>query len=653
MAVAGFEMVRREVVLDGAAFGEAGAYEKIEGVLRFAVDPARPVHAPIADIGRAPRNARGLVESWADFYVLRPVRGGNRRLLLDVPNRGRKVALGMLNSAPRTNDPASPSDFGNGFLMRRGYTVAWVGWQHDVPRQDGMMALAVPRVTGVSGRMRCEFRPNARVETLPLADRYHIAQPVAALDDPEAELTVREDVAAAAVTIPREAWSFARSVGDRLAADPSCVSLDGGFDPGKIYTCYYRAVDPPVIGLGFTAVRDTAGFLRFASSGQGNPCADGLDHACVIGVSQSGRFLRHLLYLGLDEDEAGRSVFDAIIVHVAGARRGEFNCRFGQPSLNALQSVGGLFPFADREQEDPLTGQRGALLGRVLARGQAPKIFTINSSAEYWQSGASLVHTDLAGERDVAPPDNVRIYLLAGTQHTPGALPPPPADPNTGGRGRHVFNVVDYSPLLRAAVVNLDRWVSEGLAPPPSAVPRVADGTAVAAARARTMLGAIPGIRFPDRVGGPARMDFGSDVDRGIVSELPPKLGVPYVTLVSALDHDGNEIAGIRPWELEVPLATFTGWNPRHPEQGAPYDLMAMMGSTIPFALARRRDDPRQAIGERYAGLEDYLDRVRRTAEGMVAARHLLAEDVDGVLERARLLWDFIRERSPGGSESS
>ena len=653
MAVIGIEVARREIILGGAAFGEAGAYEKIEGVLRFAVDPARPVHAAIADIDRAPRNARGLVESWADFYVLRPVSGGNHRLLLDVPNRGRKVALGMLNSAPRSNDPASPGDFGNGFLMRHGYTVAWVGWQHDVPRQDRLMALAVPRVTGVSGRMRCEFRPNARVETLPLADRYHIAQPVAALDDPEAELTVREDVAAAAVTIPRKAWSFGCSVGGRLAPDSSCVSLDGGFDPGKIYTCYYRAVDPPVIGLGFAAVRDTAGFLRFASSAQGNPCAEGLDHAFVIGVSQSGRFLRHLLYLGLDEDEAGRSVFDGIIVHVAGARRGEFNCRFGQPSLNALQSVGGLFPFTDLEQEDLLTGQRGALLGRVLARGRAPKIFTINSSAEYWQGGASLVHTDLGGERDVAPPDNVRIYLLAGTQHTPGALPPPPADPNTGGRGRHVFNVVDYSPLLRAALVNLDRWASEGLTPPASAVPRVTERTAVAAERTRTTLSAIPGIRFPDHVRGPARMDFGSHVDLGIVSELPPKLGAPYVTLVSALDDNGNEIAGIRPWELEVPLATFTGWNPRHPEQGAPGDLMAMMGSTIPFALARRPDDPRRSIRERYAGLGDYLGRVRRAAEALVAVRHLLAEDIDEVLERARLLWDFIQERAASGRESS
>src|SRR5262249_50822892 len=161
--------------------------------------------------------------------------GGNRRLLLDLPNRGRKVALGMFNSTPRSNDPTSRDDFGNGFLMRHGYTVAWVGWQHDVPREDGLMALTVPRVPGVSRRVPCEFRPNKRVEAVPLADRYHIPQPVAQVEDPEAELTVREHAGASAVTVPRSSWRFARAVGGSLVPDASFVSLAGGFAPGKLY----------------------------------------------------------------------------------------------------------------------------------------------------------------------------------------------------------------------------------------------------------------------------------------------------------------------------------------------------------------------------------------------------------------------------------
>jgi hypothetical protein len=640
MAVVRLDVTRREPVLGGAPFGAGGAYEKVVGVLHFEADPARPVHEPIADLGAAPRNARGLVESSADFYLLRPIGGGRRRLLLDVPNRGRKIALGMFNSAPRSNDPASREDFGNQFLMRHGYTLAWIGWQPDVPRRDGMMALDVPRVSGVSERVRCEFRPTARVATLPLADRYHIPHEVARLDDPDAELHVREHAEAPAVPVPRGAWRF---------PDARSVALDGGFEPGRIYDCYYRAENPPVVGLGFTAVRDTAGFLRWGAAGEGNPCAGTIDRSYVFGVSQSGRFLRHLLYLGLDEDEAGRFVWDAVVPHVAGARRGEFNCRFGQPSLNALHAVGSLFPFTDGPQEDPLTGQRGALLHRLASRATPPRIFTINTAAEYWRGDGSLVHTDVAGTRDVTPPPFVRQYLFAGTQHTPGAIPPPPADPNTGGRGRHTFNVVDYSPLLRAALVNLDRWVSEGVEPPPSAVPRLADGSAVAAEATRPVFAAIPGARFPDRVSRPVRLDFGPQVDRGIVSALPPEIGAPYATFVSAVDGDGNDRAGIRPFELRVPLATCTGWNPRHPEQGAPGDLMAMMGSTLPFARTAaeraRTGDPRAAIEERYAGRDDYLARVRREAEAMVAARYLLGEDVDAVVERASALWDLLCPR--------
>lgn len=640
MAVLRLEVTRREPALGGAAFGAAGAYEKVEGPLHFGVDPSRRVHEPIADLALAPRGASGLVESSADFYLLRPLGGGRRRLLLGVPNRGRKIALGMFNSAPRSNDPTSAEDFGNQFLMRRGYTVAWVGWQPDVPRRDGMMALTVPRVSGVAERVRCEFRPNARVDVLPLADRYHIPHPVADRDDPEAELHVRDHAEAPATTLPRAAWRF---------PDPNSVALAGGFEPGRIYECYYRAENPPVVGLGFTAVRDTAGFLRGGAAAEGNPCAGGLDRSYVFGVSQSGRFLRHLLYLGLDEDEAGRSVWDAVVPHVAGARRGEFNCRFGQPSLNAMHAVGSLFPFTDGEQEDEATGQHGALLHRLASRARPPRIFTINTAAEYWRGDGSLVHTDVTGTRDVTPPPYVRQYLFAGSQHTPGSIPPPPADPNTGGRGRHTFSVVDYAPLLRAALVSLDRWVSEGVEPPPSSVPRLADRTAVAAESTREVFAAIPGVRFPDHIRRPVRLDFGPQVERGLVSELPPKVGAPYVTFVSAVDADGNDRAGIRPPELRVPLATFTGWNPRHPDQGAPGDLMAMMGSTLPFprtAVERARTgDPRLSIEERYAGREDYLARVRGDAETMVSSRQLLAEDVDAVVARAGALWDLLCPR--------
>jgi hypothetical protein len=639
MAPTALEIHARTAVLGGRSFGQPGAYEKITGVLRFAVDADDPRHRGITDLGAAPRNAAGRVEFAGDFYLLRPLGGGNGRLLLDVPNRGRKVALGLFNSTPRVPDPTTAEDFGNGFLMRHGYTVAWIGWQHDVPRQDGLMALDVPRVPGISGLVRCEFRPNVRAEVLPMADRYHIPHPTADLGDPDARLTVREHAGGPEIAVPRTAWRF---------ADRSHVSLAGGFAPGKIYDLVYRSEDPPLVGLGFLAVRDTAAFLRWGPAAAGNPCAGMLERAYVFGVSQSGRFLRHLLYLGLDEDEAGRFVFDGVMPHVAGARRGEFNLRFGQPSLNALHAVGSLFPFTHDEQHDRLTGDRDGILRAIARRGRVPKIVEVNSSAEYWRGDASLIHTDVEGQADVMPPPNVRLYLFAGTQHLPGTLPPPAADPNTGGRGLKPFNVVDYAPLLRAALVSLDRWVSRGVEPPPSAVPQLTDGSAVPHETMAAVFGAIPGVRFPDRIVRPCRLDFGPDAARGIVSELPPKVGAPYPSFVSAVDPDGNEVAGIRPVELRVPLGTFTGWNPRHPDQGAPGDLMAMMGSTLPFAWTRAArqgtGDPRPSIAERYASRAEYLTQVRGAAESLVGERWVLAEDVEAIVERAGRQWDLFQK---------
>jgi hypothetical protein len=575
--------------------------------VHFAVDPTHPLNAVVTDLKLAPRGADGRVAFQSDFYLLRPVdpTRGNRRLLLDVPNRGRKVALGMFNSAVRVPDPTTAEDFGNGFLMRHGWTVAWLGWQHDVPRRDGMMALDIPRPPGVGGLVRCEFQPNTPTDVRPMADRYHVPYAVAELDDPAARMLVREHAGAPAVAVPRSAWRFARREGDRLVPDASHVYLEGGFAVGHIYELVYRSQDPVIVGLAFLGVRDTGAFLKWGSAAQGNPCAGALDRSVLFGVSQSGRFLRHMLYLGLDEDEQGRMVFDAVMPHVAGGRRGEFNMRFGQPSVNAQSALGSLFPFADEPQTDPVTGQRDGLLSRIAQRGRWPKIFATNTSAEYWRSDASLIHTDVASGRDVAPPASVRIYHFAGTQHTPGAIPPPDTDPNTGSRGLQPFNVVDYAPLLRAALVNLDRWMSDEVAPPPSVFPRLADGSAVPAESTAPTFRAIPGVRFPDRVTRVARLDFGPQTVAGILSELPPKSGAEFAAWVSAVDRDGNELAGIRPVELRVPLATVTGWNPRHPEQGAPGDLMAMMGSTLPFARTeaerQRRGDPRASIAERYA----------------------------------------------------
>jgi hypothetical protein len=341
-----------------------------------------------------------------------------------------------------------------------------------------------------------------------------------------------------------------------------------------------------------------------------------------------------MLFLGLDEDEQGRMVFDAVLPHVAGGRRGEFNLRFGQPSLNVSTSVGSLPPFND-----------AGLFDRISKRAHTPRIVATNSTPEYWRGDASLIHTDIEGARDAEPAAFVRTYLFAGTQHTPGTLPPPTVNSGTGDRGYHRFNVVDYSPLLRSALVNLDRWVSDDTEPPPSAFPRIADGTAVEAESLASFYGGIPGARFPVRISRPSRLDFGPQIDKGIAA-YPPKTGAPYRPVVSAIDEDGNEVAGIRPPELVAPLATFTGWNTRHPDTGAAGDLMSMNGSTLPFPLTQqdreRTGDPRRSIAERYASRSAYLEEVRRTTRELIAKRYVLPEDLEGIVERAGRRWDWI-----------
>jgi len=619
------DIAQRSAVLDGKPFGASGAYEKLVGTMRFAVDPTHALNARVVDIDRAPRNAQGQVEFAADFYLLKPVdmTKGSGRLLVDCANRGRKVALGMLNTAPRVTDPAKPEEFGNGFLMRHGYTVAWIGWQVDVPRRDGLMALDAPRAKGVVGQIRCEMRPNKHVTTLPLADRYHTPNPTLDLSDREARLFVKEHSGAPAVELPRDSWRF---------SDPLHIEIPAGFTPGHIYDVIYRSADPLIVGCGFLSTRDGAAFLR--SDDPNNPCRGAIQKTFLFGVSQTGRFLRTMLNLGLDQDEQQRSVFDGIIPHIAGGRRGEFNVRLGQPSLNAKGAVGELPPFNDHE-----------LLAEIAKRANPPKIVFTNSAAEYWRGDASLIHTDREGARDVEPAEFVRAYLLAGTQHTPGALPPLDADANTGDRGQQRFNIVDYAPLMRAMFVNLDRWVTNGVAPPDSAFPRLADGSAVPAEATGDFFRTVPGVRFPDRITRPLHLDFGADMAKGVPS-YPPKTGAPYPSYVSKLDADGNELAGIRPSELLSPLATYCGWNVRDPNQGVPGDLMQMMGSTLPFPRTRMerelRGDPRPAIEERYASREVYLAHVRRQTLQLIEQRHVLDEDLDAIVARAGKAWDYI-----------
>jgi hypothetical protein len=635
-------------------------YERIDGKLHFAVDPANPANARIVDLDKAPRDGEGKVRFWADFVLLQPADAArsNRRLLYYVVNRGHPT-LEVLRPTPRaaTLPPTNEIDAGDGFLMQRGWSVAMCGWQWDVDRQPGLLGLEAPQALGpdgrpIQGRVRVAFQPNQshpfhRLAHWPLhpgpgsQPYFHHPYLAADLDEAEAQLAVSDSRGNPGTVIPRERWRFAREENGQVIADDAHVWLEGGFEAGRWYAVIYTTRICPVVGTGLLATRDSVAWLRNA-----HPFDRAIDFTYGHGRSQCGRFLREFLYQGLNLDEDGRQVFDGLNPHVAGARLGEFNQRHGQPSETTAQGFGGRFPFTSDDETDPLTGRTDGLLRRQRKLGGVPKIFTTNTSSEYWRSDCSLIHTDPSGTHDVDPPAEERIYMIAGHQHGRGMPVLNDVTP-IGARGANNFNMVDGITAIRAFLVNLDRWASEGVEPPPSAFPRLADGTAVTRAAALEALSAIPGLSLLDASAMPTlrRVDLGPDVDHGI-ARLPATLGDAHPTYVSAVDGDGNEVAGIRMPDIRVPVGTHTGWVPRAASTGGGGQLLDMMGTTAPFAATAReraeRNDARPSLEERYRDREAYVSRVRAAAEALANAGYIVPEDVDVATQLAAARYDAV-----------
>jgi alpha/beta hydrolase family protein len=689
MSVTGFQISLRRPLGDGRAFGDVGPYEELKGTLSFAIDPEHPANERITDVELAPRNAAGRVELASDVSILLPVDRGRAsgRLLLDVVNRGNTVTVPNFNRATRPlfgpgSDPNPPIDVGDGFLMRRGVVVVSCGWQGDLPDVPGLFRLYGPEACDPRGARRgqadspagtqiskplrggvyTQLQASRRTSHMLLSDRGHRPYPAADLDERDAVLTVRDLPDGRVETIPRARWKFARAAGDAVVPDSCHVWLEGGFEQGRLYQIAYTALGAPVLGLSFAALRDCVSWLKHGTAADGNPAPGVLTRAYAYGRSQTGRLLRTLAYYDLNVDEQGREALDGFIANVAGGLRGEFNQRFGQNSKDRPHMMAHVFPSTDVPATDLVTGRTDALHRRLDARRSDLRAFYTNTSAEYHRGDASLVHTDPDGERDIAHGPRTRVYHFAGTEHGVGVWPPTDtqaatADP-TGGveRSRNLRGVVDYTPLLRACLVNLDRWVREGVEPPPSRHPRLDDGTAVPPEKLRDLFARIPGVNFPRHHARPRRLDFGADAELRHVSILPPRPGPAFGSLVSAVDDDGNEVAGIVPPELAVPLATHSGWNLRHPDIGGDEQLLVFAGSTIPFARTRREreatGDPRPSVEERYRDRDEYLARVRQAARELARQRYLLDDDVEISVTLAARMWDhFVTGVARPGSE--
>jgi hypothetical protein len=610
-----------EPFAEGQAFAEAGSYLRIRGVAKGELDPATPENRVIVDLDKAPRNARGLVEYETDFFILRPADPSrtNGVLVYDVTNRGSKRIFQLLDDAPSApvdaaNDPRTVPEAGLGFSLGRGYSLVWSGWDPGAPTVNNGLGARFPTAMKngrpITGRIRHEFHIGTRAPGK--GDLVRLSYPAVSTDTREARLTVRDRESDTRTEIPAGSWEFADVQSIRLSPQGSL------FAPFKMYELWYEATGSKALGLGFASVRDLVAFLRYERAdrnGTANPliaegmptAGTGIRHTLAFGVSQSGRFLRHFLELGMNDDGHGRRVFDGVMSHVAGAGKVFANHRFGMPGRTATQHEDRLypenwFPFGNAVTTDPFSRKTGAIL-----KGHAtdPLVIETNSSTEYWQKGASLVHTGPTGRHDADLPPNVRVYMIAGTQHggRPGVDPSP--GPCVNPRNPH-----SATPALRALFAVLEEWVTKEVEPPPSRVPRVADGTAVMAENLR--MPAVPSFAIA-----PGANQIVPPVDW---VDPPARIDNVYGALVCAVDTDGNEVAGIRLPPIVVPLGTYTGWNVY---QAQPNELADRDGSFIPFAQTKaareETGDPRPSLEERYGKREAYVAKIKAAAEALVA----------------------------------
>ncbi len=640
------EVVRFEVLevesptFEGRQFGSVGQYEKIVARAFLEVDPTDPHNAGIVDLKLAQKNAAGRVEFVADVVIVKPtdMAKGNGRIFYEVVNRGRKLSLDLINEAPRGTDLIAEADAGNGYLMREGYTLVWSGWQGDVPPGAGRMRLEVPVLRGVTGTNQDEFIFEHDNDPVVASLSY----PAADLDPAKATLTVRQNERDPRVTPPDLSFEYfvvARAGVTATSPNQIVIHRPAGFDSGAIYEFTYPARDPVVMGVAFASTRDVVSFLRWEDSdalGNPNPLAPNgspaIRYAYALGISQSGRVLRDFLYQGFNEDEQGQMVFEGIIPHVAGSRKTFTNDRWAQPGRYSRQhethvTPGDQFPFTYGVLTDPLTGRRDGILARCLEAQNCPKVMHTDTSTEFWQARSSLVVTDTTGA-DIELPANVRAYLLGSAPHGGAIDAVARPTPNC----QHLRNPLHAGEPMRALVHAVDRWASADVEPPDSRFPSRAKGTLVLPDSAGMSFPSIPKLEYAGRVNGLRVTDY---------SVQPPKEGTEYLVFVPKVDADGNDVPGIRMPAVEVPKATYLGWNQRR-EGHAEGALCSTTGSYIPFAETRSErkasGDFRPSIEERYPSQEAYAEKVTEAVNRLLKDRLLLEEDAKRIVDELQRL---------------
>ena len=646
----------------GHTFPGVGQYEKLVGKAYGELDPNDPKNAVIVDIKLAPRNARGKVEYAFDFYILKPIdlSKGNHKVMYEPPNRGRKTHA-SLNRGAGSNDPGSvtnPQELANLFLPPRGYTMVWSGWDFSAGTDSAGFNTTItlpvaknPDGTAITG---------PSYEYIVTGDTaYDLNYAAATLDQSKATLTHRLRLDDVPQVVPASGWAY-----DAKGTAIHLMPQGTRFTQGDIYEFSYVAKDPTVNGVGFAAVRDFNAFLRYEKaddSGIANPMAGDITRIYTEVQSQPGRMLNDFRTLGFNQAENGKIVFDGMLQWIAAADGINMNSRFSQPGRTERNRqdqlyAEGVFPFANQRLKDPITGKTAGRYDACTKTNTCPLAMEIYSANEYWVKGASLFHTDLAGKMDLPDHPMARLYFMSSMQHGTG-------NGDAKGACQQFGNPLDSGPVQRALWEALDQWSTKGVAPPPSMVPRLADGTLVAPMPQQTQgFPKIPGVTYTGLKSTRYLLNYGPHYyETGIMTVNPPvitppmfdnpKNGAIYPTFVPKTDADGNDIAGVRLPDVKVPLATYTGWALRSGAQGN--DGCEGTGQMIAFSKTKAErvasGDPRLSIEERYASADVYSAAARQAIDDLIARRYMLREDADAYLQRMTRLWQKL---AAGGGAS-
>lgn len=662
-----FQQIQKEDYL--GVFGDKKIkYEKITGKFYAELDPDDIHNSVITDIKLAEKNKRGFVEYTTDFFLIKPKKMAmsNGVLRYDAPNRGN-----AFNSHP------------DSVLMARGYVFLSAAWQGDVEKREGIMGgmfdrlyLDVPVAkndngTEITGKIRVEFAPSVGTHPSEMSlsgnvynSGHHSYAPVDFQNNKNYILTKRKKENDPRRIIDTNDWAFSATNENNPfpgIPDEKKVSIKGGFDSDLLYELIYEGKNPKVMGIGMAAIRDIVTFLKDAendSEGNKNPVAGKVKYSFGTGTSQSGNFMKTFIHHGFNESLKGEKVFDAI-VPIVGARQNNINMRFavpgggggprtehrayGQTSVRAFKA----------DYFDEISGRTGGIFSRSEQSNTTPKVFMLLTSSEFWALQGSMLLTDAYGQKDIEQPNDLRIYYIAGAQHSVGPYGPIRWNPD-----RTVYpsaSLVDGNGVVRALWIALEEWVINGTEPPESQAPSIKDKTLVfpedlkfpqikgVAWESNGNQTSIPDFDYKGIINNLSLLNFGSEFDEynetGITVLLPPAyLGKDYAIMVSEINKDGNEIAGIRTPELVAPLGTNLGFN--YDSRTYLEDLSGLTGSFIPFHKTKtdrlKAGDTRLSLEERYGNKETYVKKVEKAAHNLIEQRLLLPFDAKKIIQNAK-----------------